>query len=228
MRSTSRYARRPDAHRHAYIRQRDGWPPVEPVGRNRETASAAGTGKTLYSGDVAMTTNSLTSGFEMQDPSRGGSKTINGATGRTSGQIFKDADNTWGNNTTSDLATAAADAQFGVATTWDFYKNSLRPQRHRRHRQGLVQPRALSARKYVNAFWSDSCFCMTYGDGDGVTFGPLVSIDVAGHEMSHGVTSRTANLIYSGESGGLNEATSDIFGTMVEFYANNASTRRTT
>jgi Zn-dependent metalloprotease len=41
--------------------------------------------------------------------------------------------------------------------------------------------------------------------------------------MSHGVTTATANLTYSGESGGLNEATSDIFGTMVEFYANNAS-----
>ena len=40
--------------------------------------------------------------------------------------------------------------------------------------------------------------------------------------MSHGVTSRTANLTYSNESGGLNEATSDIFGTMVEFYASNA------
>ena len=50
-----------------------------------------------------------------------------------------------------------------------------------------------------------------------------MSLDVAGHEMSHGVTSRTANLTYSGESGGLNEATSDIFGTMVEFYANNGS-----
>ena len=46
--------------------------------------------------------------------------------------------------------------------------------------------------------------------------------DVVGHEMTHGITSRTAALVYSGESGGLNEATSDIFGTMVEFYANNA------
>src|SRR5690606_31101934 len=52
---------------------------------------------------------------------------------------------------------------------------------------------------------------------------PLTVLDVAAHEMSHGVTSRTADLIYSGESGGLNEATSDIFGTLVEFYANNAS-----
>jgi Zn-dependent metalloprotease len=65
---------------------------------------------------------------------------------------------------------------------------------------------------------------MTFGDGDnGVTINPMIALDVAGHEMSHGVTSRTAGLVYSGESGGLNEATSDIFGTMVEFYANNPS-----
>ena len=65
---------------------------------------------------------------------------------------------------------------------------------------------------------------MTFGDGDnGATILPLVALDIAGHEMSHGVTSRSAGLIYSGESGGLNEATSDIFGTMVEYYASNAS-----
>src|SRR5690349_17135324 len=64
---------------------------------------------------------------------------------------------------------------------------------------------------------------MTYGDGDGTSYGPLTSLDVAGHEMSHGVTENSANLTYSGESGGLNESTSDIFGTMVEFFANNAN-----
>jgi Zn-dependent metalloprotease len=64
---------------------------------------------------------------------------------------------------------------------------------------------------------------MTYGDGDGTSYGPLVSLDVAGHEMSHGVTEHSANLTYSGESGGLNESTSDIFGTLVEFYAANAN-----
>uniref|UniRef100_UPI00068FFDD6 M4 family metallopeptidase n=1 Tax=Kitasatospora setae TaxID=2066 RepID=UPI00068FFDD6 len=72
---------------------------------------------------------------------------------------------------------------------------------------------------YVNAFWDDSCFCMTYGDGSGNTH-PLTELDVAGHEMTHGVTSNTAGLNYSGESGGLNESTSDVFGTLVEFYAN--------
>ena len=64
---------------------------------------------------------------------------------------------------------------------------------------------------------------MTYGDGDGTQLAPLVAIDVAGHEMTHGVTSRTAKLVYSKESGGLNEATSDIFGTAVEFFAGNAT-----
>ena len=76
-------------------------------------------------------------------------------------------------------------------------------------------------KNYANAFWDGTK--MTYGDGDGVNFGPLTSLDVAGHEMSHGVTENTAGLTYSGESGGLNEATSDIFGTAVEFYAGNGN-----
>jgi len=188
---------------------------------NNETAAAAGTFKTLYSGNVATTTNSISGGFEMRDPSRGNGYTVNGGKGPTSGRIYTDADNIWGNNATSDLATAAADAQFGVAVTWDYFKLV-------HGRNGIANNGAGAynkvhyGRNYVNAYWSDSCFCMTYGDGDGVNYGPLVTLDIAGHEMTHGVTSRSANLVYSGESGGLNEATSDIFGTMVEFYANNA------
>src|SRR5213076_777435 len=85
----------------------------------------AGTGKTLYSGNVALTTNAVTTVFELSDPSRGGNKTIDGHTGRTSGQIYKDSDNSWGNSNVADVASAAADAQFGVAATWDFYKNVL-------------------------------------------------------------------------------------------------------
>jgi len=186
---------------------------------NRESAAANGTGKTLYSGNVALGTNSVTGGFELRDPSRGGGYTINAATGIGSGQIYKDTDNTWGNNAASDPVSTAADAQFGVATTWDYYK-----QVH--GRSGIANDgkgasnRVHYGRKYANAFWSDGCFCMTYGDGDGVTLGPLVAMDIAGHEMSHGVMSRTAGLVYSGESGGLNEANSDIMGTMVEFRAN--------
>ena len=60
---------------------------------------------------------------------------------------------------------------------------------------------------------------MNYGDGDGKESGPLTTLDIAGHEITHGLTERTAGLVYSGESGGLNEAMSDIMGTGVEWYA---------
>jgi Zn-dependent metalloprotease len=187
------------------------------------TTSSTGTGRSLFSGNVAINTSGCSNGtYQMKDLTRGGGYTTD-LNQRTSGSgtIFSDADNTWGNNTTSDRATAAADAHYGVATTWDYYKNV-----HGRNGIADDGKGALSrvhyGRNYVNAFWSDSCFCMTFGDGGG-SYYPLVNLDVAGHEMSHGVTSRTANLTYSGESGGLNEANSDIFGTMVEFYANNAN-----
>jgi len=69
---------------------------------------------------------------------------------------------------------------------------------------------------YDNAFWNGTQ--MVYGDG-GVYFKPLSeSLDVCGHELTHAVTERTAGLIYSGESGGLNEGTSDILGTTIETY----------
>jgi Zn-dependent metalloprotease len=186
--------------------------------------SASGTGHSLFSGDVAITTEKCSSGtYQMKDDSRGGGYTTD-LGGRTSGTgtLLTDADNSWGNNSTADRATVAADAHYGVATTWDYYKNV-----HGRNGIANDGKGALSrvhyGRSYSNAFWSDSCFCMTFGDGDGRSIYPLVDIDVAGHEMSHGVTARTANLTYSGESGGLNESNSDIFGTMVEFYANNAN-----
>ncbi len=70
-------------------------------------------------------------------------------------------------------------------------------------------------RNYNNAFWDG--YQMTYGDGDGTTFVPLSQdADVVAHELTHGVTGFTSNLIYSNESGALNEAFSDIFGAMVD------------
>jgi len=70
-------------------------------------------------------------------------------------------------------------------------------------------------RRYNNAYWDGTQ--MTYGDGDGTTFIAFSQdADVVGHELSHGVTERTSGLIYSGESGALNEAISDIFGSMVD------------
>ncbi|MCC5476088.1 M4 family metallopeptidase [Streptomyces barringtoniae] len=205
-------------------RQIDAWDSIE---------TAAGDGKSLYSGTVPLETTQSGSSYQLKDPTRGNTYTgdAEGKTdlcffgicfSRAPADLFTDADNHWGTGTTSDRASAAVDAQYGTNTTWDYYKNV-------QGRNGIggdgkgSYNRVHYGSNYNNAFWDDSCFCMTYGDGDGTTFGPLVALDVAGHEMTHGVTSKTAALTYSGESGGLNEATSDILGTMVEWYANNPS-----
>lgn len=188
---------------------------------NRHTAAAIGTARTLYSGDVALGTNSITGGYEMRDLLRGRGFTIDASNSRTSGQIYKDSDNIWGNYAVSDKATAAADAQYGAAVTWDYFKN-VHGRLGIRNDGKAAFSRVHYGFRYNNAFWNDACFCMTYGDGDGVNLGPLVVLDIVGHELSHGVNANTANLIYSGESGGLNEANSDILGTMVDFYANNS------
>ncbi|MFG2353621.1 M4 family metallopeptidase [Streptomyces sp. NPDC048521] len=187
--------------------------------------NATGTGKSLYSGTVSLNTNLSGSTYQLYDTSRGGHKTYNLAH-KTSGTgtLFTDADNVWGTGSASSSSTdqtAAVDAAYGAQETWDFYKSTFGRSGIKNNGVGAYS-RVHYGNSYVNAFWDDSCFCMTYGDGSGNTH-PLTSLDVAGHEMSHGVTSNTAGLNYSGESGGLNEATSDIFGTGVEFYAGNSS-----
>ncbi|MFJ7105231.1 M4 family metallopeptidase [Streptomyces albogriseolus] len=184
-----------------------------------------GSGRSLYSGTVTLGTYKSGSTYQLYDTSRGGHKTYNLARGTSgTGTLFTDADDTWGTGTASSSSsdqTAAVDAAYGAQITWDFYKNTF-------GRNGIkndgkaAYSRVHYGSNYVNAFWQDSCFCMTYGDGSGNTH-PLTSLDVAGHEMSHGVTSNTAGLRYSGESGGLSEATSDIFGAGAEFYAANSS-----
>ena len=185
------------------------WPSVQ---------NDTGTGNSLTLGTVTIDTTKTGAVWSMVDPLRGGNATYNGPA--TAAPLFTDTDNVWGNGATTDPATAGVDAHYGIAKTWDYYLTTF-------NRNGIAND-GKGARAfvhdgaYVNASWSDSCFCMRYGDGGSTTL-PLVALDVAGHEMSHGVTSRSANLTYRGESGGLNEATSDIFGTNVEWFANNAN-----
>ncbi|NRA60376.1 MAG: M4 family metallopeptidase [Psychrobium sp.] len=73
---------------------------------------------------------------------------------------------------------------------------------------------------YENAFWDGSA--MTFGDGQN-TFYPLVSLDVSAHEVSHGFTEQNSGLVYSGKSGGLNEAFSDMAGEAAEYFMNGSN-----
>jgi Zn-dependent metalloprotease len=186
-----------------------------------EIETVDGTGNSIYSGSVGVDTTLTDSTYSLVDPDRGGGRTCDLNNGTSTCTTFTDADNVWGTGLNTDRASAAVDAAYGAAETFDYYKNV-------HGRDGIfgtgvgVPSRVHYGNAYVNAFWDGAQ--MTYGDGSG-NAKPLVALDVAGHEMSHGVTENVVpgGLTYSGESGGLNEATSDIFGTMVEFYANNAS-----
>ncbi|MFP2896413.1 M4 family metallopeptidase [Corallococcus sp. 4LFB] len=208
-----------------------------------QTAAAKGLGHSQYSGDVPLDVFQNAEGlFELRDVTRAGGEGIrtydvnhaavqNGVVPTLT--LYTDADNAWGdgqnyivgaNNTLSDNGqTAAVDAHFGLLATWDFYKKIF----GRDGVDGFGSPtynRVHASNNYNNAFWSDGCFCMSYGDGSFPAPGGFRSmgvLDVTGHEMTHGVTSHTAGLIYDGESGGLNEANSDIFGTLTEFWVAN-------
>ncbi|MFI7504065.1 M4 family metallopeptidase [Streptomyces sp. NPDC049687] len=210
--------------------QRDGTPSELQVVTDATTGKQilaaekvhTGTGTGQYSGTVPLGTTLSGSAYQLTDGDRAGHKTydLNQGTSGT-GTLFTDDNDVWGDGTPSNRQTAGVDVAFGAAATWDYYKDVY-------GRNGIrgdgvaAYSRAHYGNSYVNAFWQDSCFCMTYGDGSGNTH-PLTALDVAAHEMSHGVTAATANLTYSGESGGLNEATSDIFAAAVEFHSNLAA-----
>lgn len=78
-----------------------------------------------------------------------------------------------------------------------------------------LQMRVHYSTNYENATWNGSA--MTFGDG-ATTFHPLVSLDVSAHEVSHGFTEQNSALVYSGQSGGMNEAYSDMAGEAAEFF----------
>jgi Zn-dependent metalloprotease len=194
--------------------------------------SVAGTGKSQYSGTVSVETT-LTSGvYKMVDSTRG----INGVFGGTAitnlnhanagpGTVYSGTVNTWGDGlnynggstTSTNGQTAAVDAMWGLRNTYDMLKNT----------QGWLSLDGKNTASYigvhhntgeVNGFYDPTCKCMYIGDGNS-TYHQLGTLDIIGHEMGHGVTNATSNLTYSGESGGLNEASSDITGEMVEAYA---------
>jgi Zn-dependent metalloprotease len=136
------------------------------------------------------------------------------------GTIMTDADDHWNFNLPKWLSPSQApgvDAHYYANVTDDFYgatfgRNSIDGNGMR------IISTVHYANRYCNAFWNGEQ--MTYGDGDGKICLPLSGgLDVVGHELTHGVTQFTSNLIYENESGALNESFSDMMGTTIEFYA---------
>jgi Zn-dependent metalloprotease len=176
-----------------------------------------GTAHTQYSGIQPINTTSQGGQYILQDNTRGdGIKTLNCNRIESYSNVteFYDNDNVW-NNVNANLDQYATDAHFATMKTYDYYLT----QHGRNSLDDMGYPLWSYMHfgyNYGNAFWNGQF--MTYGDGDGGTT-PFVALDIAGHEITHGLTSMTADLYYEGESGALNEAFSDIFGVSIEHYA---------
>ena len=193
--------------------------------------TAVGVGNSQYNGAVPINTTQSGSSWQMIDPSRGtgglyGAMAITNANHSTSpGAVYSNATNTWGDGaqyveggstTEANGQTAAVNALWGLMNTYDTMKNALGWLSLDGHNTSTYIAAHVNT-AYDNAYYSDTCKCMFIGDGS--FFTSLGAIDVIGHEMGHGVTAATSNLVYSGESGGLNESSSDINGEVVEAYA---------
>ena len=185
------------------------------------TTDTPGTALTKYSGTQTITTDSYSDSYRLREASRGnGIETYNMLTTTNYGSAvdFTDADNYW-NNFNPQYDEVATDAQWGTEMTYDYFMNKFNRNSIDGNGFKLVSYVHYDM-DYANAFWDGQR--MTYGDGD-TTFSPLTTLDICGHEITHGLDEMTANLIYQDESGALNEGYSDIFGTCIEWYARPAN-----
>ncbi|WP_261129588.1 M4 family metallopeptidase [Bacillus sp. Marseille-Q3570] len=113
-----------------------------------------------------------------------------------------------------DYDRAAVDAHYNSEEVYKYYLNEH--DRNSLDGEGMsIISKVHFGNNYNNAFWNGAY--MTYGDGDGEFFISLsAGLDVAAHEMTHGVISHSANLQYRFQSGALNESFADIFGALVD------------
>jgi len=183
---------------------------------------ATGTFATAYSGTRSINDGTTTGGYFLRETTRGqGIETYNMKTGTSYRKAvdFVDADNNWTaaeyNNANFDWV--AGDAQMGAQCTYDYWK-AVHGRNSYDNAGAKIKSYVHYGRSYENAYWNGSV--MTYGDG-AATFRPLTALDVCGHEIGHAVCQSTANLIYSNESGAMNEGLSDIWGASIEDYSVN-------
>jgi Zn-dependent metalloprotease/chitodextrinase len=170
-----------------------------------------GTAHTHFSGVRPITTNEVSPGnYELSESGR------NMQTNHTvTGAPYTDSDNIW-NNVNADMDEFAGDVHFGVETVYDYYLNNFNHTSYDNN-GSLIRTYANDTWTGPNAYWSPSPDnAMHYGTGD-TSYFPFASLEVVGHEFTHGVTEHSSNLAYYGESGALNESFSDIFGNTIRF-----------
>ncbi len=175
-------------------------------------ADAICSGTSLYNGNVGFTGDFTGSSYRLRQGSSGnGIQTFS----LNNGTNYSSATDVTSNSSEFTNDPTAVQAHWGAERTHEYFY-----QKHNRNsfdgNGAVINSYVHYSSNYVNAFWDGQR--MTYGDGDGVNYGPLVSLDIVGHEITHGLTSYSANLIYQNESGALNESFSDIFGEAIERF----------
>lgn len=176
-------------------------------------ANVPATGTSLYNGNVSFTADNSSGPYRLRQTADGGGiQTFD----LNNGTNYNNAVDVTSSSTNFTSNPTGVQAHFGAEKTYKFYFQNYG--RNSYNNSGAIIKSYVSySSNYVNAFWDGSR--MTYGDGDGTNYGPLVSLDICGHEITHGVTEYAANLVYSYQSGALNESFSDIFGESIEKYA---------
>ncbi len=172
--------------------------------------SADGTGNTLFNGRQTFETKKRYGNFILLDETRGG-----GIHTKYKNGNFKDEDNNWADD---DYDLAAISAHWAAQMTYDFYKNTFGRDSYDNNGSKIIVE--LNFHDYFDdARWNENGNYLILGTPSVRAHSQLVSLDVVGHELTHGVTLSSAELIYRFEPGALSESFSDIFGTMIEFYA---------
>ncbi len=177
-------------------------------------ADVPGTGTSLYNGTVNIIVDSFAGEYRLREYGTGGGiQTFNmqNGTNYNTAVDYIDPDI----NFTDQNDQAGVSVHWATEGTYDYYLTIHNRNSYNNTGATLFSYVSFDV-NYNNAFWDGTR--MTYGDGDGFWFSPLVGIDVVGHELTHGVTQYSANLVYANEPGALNESFSDVFGTAVEFY----------
>ena len=171
----------------------------------------AGTGEGFYVGEVNISTSGSGGSYSMEDPTRPGIQC-----GGQNGYPYTGSDDRWGNGRGTDLETACVDALYAVQQEWDMLADWLGRDGIDGDGGGFPARVGLNA---VNAYWNGSYTNFGHS-ADGQR--QATSMDVVGHEFGHAIFQTTPGGSRGGnETGGINEATGDIFGALTEFYAGN-------
>ncbi len=196
-------------------------------------ADAVGAAATRYSGTQNIHTDSYNGSFRLRDVTRDVITYDASFAGNTSGGVpspsydYTDSNNNWTaseyNNAKKD--NAALDAHFAASATHEYFLTTFG--RDSYNASGatiksyvncdIEQAYGYPAGYNDNAFWNGTA--MVYGKG--ASLDPLTTVDITAHEVGHAFCEYTCNLVYSYESGAMNESLSDIWGTCVENFTNN-------